>query len=94
MSITQRPYASTFGPWLPGHWYQKSSTLTYWKPTAARPLLFIASACASMLAAVGLLPDEAPAAPAQRGRQPDAVVLGLRGGRGHHRGDQAQRDEW
>ena len=30
VSVTQRPYWSTFGPWLPGHWYQKSSTLTYW----------------------------------------------------------------
>ena len=52
-SVTQRPYWSTFGPWLPGHWYQKSSTLTYWKPASARPLVFMASAWASMLAAVG-----------------------------------------
>src|SRR5258706_8474079 len=53
VSVTHRPYSSTFGPWLPGHWYQKSSTLTYWNPTPARPLFFIASACASILAAVG-----------------------------------------
>ena len=26
-SVTQRPNWSTFGPWLPGHWYQKSSRL-------------------------------------------------------------------
>src|SRR6266542_595396 len=54
VSVTHRPYWSTFGPWLPGHWYQKSSTLTYRYPTAASPLLVIASAVASMLAAVGL----------------------------------------
>src|ERR1700685_1903538 len=51
--VTHRPYWSTFGPWLPGHWYQKSSTFTYWNPTLASPLRFIASACASILAAVG-----------------------------------------
>src|SRR6266567_658225 len=53
-SVTHRPNWSTFGPWLPGHWYQKSSTFTYWKPTAARPLLAIASAWASIVWAVGL----------------------------------------
>src|SRR6266536_213151 len=53
-SVTHRPKPSTFGPWLPGHWYQKSSRLTYWYPTPARPLLLIASACAFILPAVGV----------------------------------------
>src|SRR5437016_4997085 len=55
VSVTQRPLASTFGPWLPGHWYQKSSRLMFVYPSAGSPLFFIASACASILAAVGFL---------------------------------------
>src|SRR5437763_9240679 len=55
VSVTQRPLASTFGPWLPGHWYQKSSTLMFVYPSAGSPLFFIASACASIFAAVGFL---------------------------------------
>src|SRR6266511_407957 len=53
-SVTHRPKPSTSGPWLPGHRYQKSSRLTYWYPTSARPLLLMASACALMLSAVGV----------------------------------------
>src|SRR4051794_26272855 len=53
-SVTQRPYWSTSGPWLPGHLYQKSSMLTFVYPTPANPLFFIASAVASMFCAVGL----------------------------------------
>src|SRR5579875_2356170 len=50
-SVTHRPYWSTSGPWGPGQRYQKSSMLTYWKPSASRPEVCIAFASASITAA-------------------------------------------
>src|SRR3954465_3225244 len=53
VSTTHRPLPSTTGPLL-SHFIQKSSRLMYTKPCAARPLFFIASACALIAASVGV----------------------------------------